>query len=344
MSLTIRACVIPFLAVAAGAQIRPGDGWFLQGKVRLEDGAIPTAKVAIESVCNGIPRVETTLDKKGDFHFTLGRNNPEVMQDAARSGTNARGAQVPTGWDGNNIQTCSVRAVLDGYKSDEPSLTDYRAGEKPELGIIVLHKLGAADAQIPKDAKKAFDKGAEAAKSKQTAEAVKNFRKAVEIHPGYAQAWYGLGAAQVEARQPVDARESFHAAIKADAKYVQPYLALATLEAGAQNWKSLADVTGRLLHLPGAGTPQVHLFHAVACLNLQDFDAAEKSAREGQAVDPQHQVPKLYQVMGAVLAARGQPGPAAEQLRKYLEYAPQAPDAARVKADLAEMEKAQPRQ
>ena len=337
------------LLLAAALLLQPGFGQmssvvapsgYLQGSVTFEDGSIPTAKVTIESVCDGRPRAETTVDKKGRFQFTLGQNNAEVLQDASRTAGNARGA-APT-----SIDMCSVRAVLEGYLSDQISLANRRFGDKPELGTIVLHKQSAAAAAVPKDAKQSFDKGADALKNKKTDDAIKDFKKAVDFYPNYAQAWTEMGKAQLAAKQTDDAHQSFEAAIKADANYAPAYLGLASLEAGAQNWKALADVTDRLLKIAPVSSPQVYLYNTVAYLRLQNAPAAEKSARAGQQVDIRHEAPKLWQMLGAILADRGEFAAAADQFRKYLEYAPSAADAATVKGQLAECERlaAQPKQ
>jgi len=77
----------------------------------------------------------------------------------------------------------------------------------------------------------------------------------------------------------------------------------------------------------------------VANYNLQRFDAAEASARQTQALDPAHRWPKAHRVLGAILYMKKDFTGAAEQLRNYLAYAPDATDAGEIKAQLAELEK-----
>lgn len=320
--------------------------WFFSGSVAMEDGSPPAVKVTIESVCGGAPRPETYTDTKGQFHFTLGGNEGEITMDSSRSGM-SRGAAIPGGIDSNTLGECSVRAVLAGYRSSVVVLTGRKIGESPDLGTIVLRKLGAAEGptvsvkslQAPKDAQKAFDKAAEAAKSKKWDDAVASFRKAVELYPQYAEAWYDMGKIQASQNQTDAARASFEQATKVDEKYILPYLELANLDSRAQNWKALVDVTTRVMTLAPASFPQAYLFNAVANFSLGNLDAAGKSALEGQKVDAQRQSPKLWQVLGMVLANKGDFAGAAEQFKKYLEYAPSAPDAATTRAQIAECEK-----
>jgi len=169
-------------------------------------------------------------------------------------------------------------------------------------------------------------------------DAARSFQKAVEIYPQFAEAWYDLGKAQAAQNQAEAARTSYQRAAKADESFLPPYLEIANLNARTQDWKSLADVTAHVLRLAPASYPQAYLFNAVASLNLGDPDAAERSARAGQKVDAQHQSPKLWQVLGMALANRGEFAAAAEQFRQYLEFAPTAPDAAAVRAQIADCE------
>jgi regulator of sirC expression with transglutaminase-like and TPR domain len=67
---------------------------------------------------------------------------------------------------------------------------------------------------------------------------------------------------------------------------------------------------------------------------LRNLDAAEKSARQGQEIDKQHRFPKSWHLLGAILAERRDYAGAAEQLRTYLSYAPQASDAPAVRQEL----------
>jgi tetratricopeptide (TPR) repeat protein len=340
-ALALTAMAMAPLQVASG-QIGAGEGWYLQGKVALEDGSVPTAKVAIESVCSGQVRTETIVDKKGEFHFTLGANNAEVLQDATRSGRNAGGAQVQPGMDRNTVADCSVRARLEGYRSDSVNLSNHKYGDSPALGTIRLRKLAAGEGpsmssqQAPKDAKKAFDKGADALKARKLEEAIKEFQKAVEAYPAFAEAFCEMGRAQAALKQAPDARKSFQAAIQADAKYAPTYLLAASLEAQAQDWKALAEITAKGIAV--APSAQLYLFNSVANYTLQDYAAAEKSSAEGIKADSQHQAPKLYQVLGSVLARKGDFAGAAAQFKLYLEFAPSAPDAGNVRTQIAELE------
>jgi tetratricopeptide (TPR) repeat protein len=313
---------------------------YFSGHVTLEDGSAPAAKVIIESMCSGTIREETTVDRKGgSFGFTLGQGSGDLMLDATNQ-ANRAGPSTSV-----STRECALQAVLTGYTSDVIYLANLSPG-KADVGTIVLHKAsgavagGASDTakQASKDARKAFDKGAEAAKGGKWSDAAASFRKAAELSPGYADAWLELGKAQVALKQVDEARKSFEASIKADQKYPAPYIQLAQIESQAQNWKGVTDVTGRLLKLAPGVSPQIYLFDAVGYFRLENLEAAESSAREGLKADTLHQAPRLHQVMASCMARRGDLAGAAAELKQYLELAPFAADAAKMKSQIEELE------
>jgi hypothetical protein len=82
-----------------------------------------------------------------------------------------------------------------------------------------------------------------------------------------------------------------------------------------------------------------YLYNATANLNLGQLDAAEKSALAGEKLDTPHRYPKMEQVLATILARKKDYAGAAAHLRTYLLLAPDAEDAARLKKDLAEMQR-----
>jgi len=199
--------------------------------------------------------------------------------------------------------------------------------------------LGAAAHQPPKAARDAFDKAAKAAQDKKIDEAMRNYRKAVALDPEYAEAWCELGKLQLAQNQLDQARTSLEAAIRANPDYFEPYRRLAILENAAKHWKELVTITDRLLQLDAAGNWQAYFFNAVGNYKLQNFAAAEKSAREVERFDTQHNFPTAWELLGGILARRGDSADAAEQYREYLKFKPDGPDSNAIRAALADLEK-----
>ena len=338
---------------------QPG-GIYLTGNVMMDDGTPPPDAVTIERVCGGKPRAQAYTDRKGRFTFQIGQTSG-VAQDASDAGPGLQ-SRLSTGAAGGSglpaqvilssspdlqLANCELRAVLSGFRSDTVRLIGRRLMDDPNVGTIVLHRMANVEGsavsrtslQASKEARRAYDKALQHSRKNKLPEAAKEFRKALDIYPNYAAAWYELGRIQEQTRVSDEARRSYLHAMAADGKFIKPYLGLAELEAGAGNWAALADITGRLLKLDAVDYPMAYVYNATANLELGQIDAAERSAREGEKLDTAHQFPKLEQVLATILAQTHDYVGAAAHLRAYLALAPNAGDAARIKKELSELER-----
>jgi tetratricopeptide (TPR) repeat protein len=348
-------------------QQNPQQPIFLSGRVMMEDGAPPTESVVIERVCSGQPHAEGYTDSKGYFTIQLGARNGAVMQDASEdnnglfgnsgsnplggglaAGTSASGTSAPRGLSQEQrLLDCELRARLAGFRSQSISLANHRPMDPPDVGTILLHRLGGnegttvsmASLAAPKDARKSYERGMDALKKHKPADARKDFEKAVELYPKYALALCELGKMQSADGNMVDARKLFDAAVAADPKYVVSYLEIALLDLRAQSWKELAEVTEKAVKLDPFDYPQAHYYNAVANYYLKEFDTAEKSARQVEKLDTRHVFTKNSHLLGVILAQRQDYTGAVVQFKNYLKLDPAASDADTVRSQLSQLEK-----
>ena len=324
---------------------------FLSGKVALDDGTPPPELVRIEKICGATPRPEGYTDSKGRFSFQMD-NNVGVFADASDSSFGGFPGQRSSASGGSNTERslsgCELRAVLPGFRSDSVNLSMHRSFDNPDVGTIILHRIAGVQGttisyvslNAPKDATRAFEKGREALRKEKQPEAEKQFRKAVELYPGYASAWYELGRMEEGRNQMKEATADFKKSIDADPKYVSPYLNLSNITAHDADWAQTLDLTDRALHLNSVEFPQAYYYNAVANLNLRHLDQAEKSAREAIKLDTRKSFVKLNQLLAAILVEKQDYSGAAKAMRDYLRDNPQASDAEKVRARLAELDKA----
>ena len=227
------------------------------------------------------------------------------------------------GMGDTRFMNCELRARLAGYRSQIVSLATRRALDNPDVGVILLHRIGAIEGgtvsavslAAPKDARKAYEKGMDLLKKKKTDDAMKSFQKAVELYPKYAVALCELGKLQMVRGETEPARESLQTAIQADPKFVVPYVELSFLEMQGQRWKEVAAATETATKLDPFSYPQAFFLNAVANYNLKNMEAAEKSAREAERLDTRHQYPKTSHLLGIILAQRQDFTGAAERSR-----------------------------
>jgi tetratricopeptide (TPR) repeat protein len=333
---------------------------FVSGRVVFEDGTAPAEQVVIETVCNGSPHAEGYTDAKGYFTIQLGARNTGMIQDASefssRSGLSQdsmRGVDTNGPLGSSQAQErkymgCDLQAKLAGYRSQTVPLSGRRSLDDPNVGTILMHRNGPAEEgqtisavslSAPKDAKKAYDKGLDAIKKKKFEDAQNNFERAVEVYPKYATAWYELGLLQAGQGKMDMARKYFDKASECDPRFVKPYIQISILELQASKWQGLADVTEKLVKLDPFAYPEAFYYNSVANYNLHHFEAAEKSAVAAERLDTRHAIPQVNHILGLILALKKDYAGAAEHFKAYLKFAPDAKDAAKVQAQLAEVEK-----
>jgi regulator of sirC expression with transglutaminase-like and TPR domain len=126
--------------------------------------------------------------------------------------------------------------------------------------------------------------------------------------------------------------------MRADPKYVDPYLSVSAIQTVKKQWPQLAASTRALLDLDPYDYPQAYYMNALANYNIRNIDAAEISAREAERLDTHGLFPRVWKLLGDILASRHAFTEAAEQMRGYLRFAPQAPDAGAVRAQLSQFE------
>jgi len=343
---------------------------FIMGKVIMEDGSPLPQRVAIRRTCQGTAtRRETYTDSHGTFSFQIGgiqamqfsadasdsnagmNPNQAANGDPLSQGVGAPGSMAAAS-SGQTLEqqiwSCDVTAELPGYRSDVISLAGRHMMDDPDVGTIVLHRIGTVSGsmisltsmQAPKDARKQFDKARDLMAKGKVPEAQACLEKAVNDYPQYAEAWYRLGQVHEKQKQLDDAHTAYMQSIQADPKFMSPYLSLAELAGLARNWQEADRMSSKVMEFDGVDFPAAFYINSVANYNLGNFELAEKSARRAEQLDSQHHNPRVQLLLGSLLERKGNYADAANEYRQYLKEAPQAGDASNVQKQLAELEKA----
>jgi tetratricopeptide (TPR) repeat protein len=334
---------------------------FLSGRVVLDDGSKPSPDIAIQRVCNGNPHTETHTDSKGRFSFQFGSSTDAAM-DASESSVGlypgqpgAPGSAMNNGGYGetsatrginnNYLQRCQIQASYPGYRSDLIDLFQRHALDNPDLGVIVLHRIGGIQGTAvsvttelaPKKAKKEYQKAQQLQAKGDVEGAKERLEAAVEEYPKFALAWYDLGRLEQSAKDP-EARKSYEAALVADSKYVNPYDALAELSAQESKWQEAADRSKQAVELNPVEFPSSWFYNAFANYKLKNYAVAEKSAKEVVKLDGSHKYPQIETLLAQLCADHGDYTGAAQHLQAYLQLQPNSPNAAELKQQLAKLQ------
>jgi len=168
--------------------------------------------------------------------------------------------------------------------------------------------------------------------------AQRELEKAVQVYPGFADAWYELGTLQMQSN-PRDARACFEKAAAADPNFVPPYEQLAALAAQQQDWQGVIDNTNRFLQLVPGGSMAVWYYNALANFQLGHADAAQSSAEKLMKADPLHNIRNGEQLLAAILARKADYAGALAHLKNCLTYIVEGPDANLLKEEIAQLQK-----
>jgi tetratricopeptide (TPR) repeat protein len=241
-------------------------------------------------------------------------------------------------YDPATADVCEVSIRMKGYRAMNATLRNDATIVLKRLGLHEGSTVTATSLNAPEPARKAYGKGVNAMTDEKWAAAQKNFEKAVEIDPDYAQAWSALGEVLKEQAKGPEARAAMEKAVQADPKYIKPYIQLAQLDLQEKRTEDAAAIAGKGVALNPQEFPDLYFLYAAANFNLKHFDLAEANARRATELDKDHEVPRAEVLLATVLIAKGDRAGALEHFRKYLEIVPKAQDADQIKRAIAQLE------
>ena len=240
-------------------------------------------------------------------------------------------------YDPASADVCSVTIRLKGYQTVRATLRNNVTIVLKHIGLHEGSTVSVAALNVPEAAKKAFGKGENAFNDEKWAVAEKNFEKAVEVDPDYAQAWSHLGEVLQKESKPKEARAAWEKAVAADPKYIRPYVQLAMLDLAEKRPEDAAAIAGKGVAMNPLEFPELYFYNAVANYNLKHIDVAETSARRATQLDAAHEIPRAELLLGTILIAKGDRA-GLQHLKKYLDLVPKAQDAEQVKQAIAQLE------
>lgn len=310
-------------------------GGALLGKVTVKDDVLPWEPVIVTVSCNGIPTYTAETDSKGYFAILPSRIPGELSQ----LGDRERQMKV-------HFEGCILDASLAGFSSSTLTITENNLRDSPEIGTIILKRefaargtaVSATSKSAPPRAAEHWTKAGEELLAGKTDRARRELEQAVNIYPGFAEAWYWMGTLQMGSN-PHEAQICLRHAAAADPEFVSPYQQLAGLAVQQQDWQSALQSTAQYLQLDAKGNRHIWYYRALSAFQLGNIDAAERDAKKLIAMDPLHNVRNGEQLLAAILARRADYPSALAHLRHCLSYIPEGPDAELLRSQIAQLEK-----
>jgi len=180
-------------------------------------------------------------------------------------------------YDPATADVCSVTIRLKGYQTAQVTFRNNVTIVLKHMGLHEGSTVSATALNVPEPARKAYGEGENAFNDEKWAAAEKNFQKAVEIDPEYAQAWRHLGEALQKESKATEARAAWEKAVAADPKYIRPYIQLAMLDLAEKRPEDAAAIAGKAVALNPLEFPELYFYNAVANYNPKATAPAEPS-------------------------------------------------------------------
>jgi len=196
--------------------------------------------------------------------------------------------------------------------------------------------LSATEGDVPKNARKDYEKGLDDVAKAKVPDAIAAIQKAASGYPKFATAWLTLGMLQSQ-NDAGAALRSYAQAMAADDKFAPPFIESARLEAASGEWAKVIEHTNKAISLEPDSFAGAYYLNAIANVRINQTDAARKSIAEGLRVDEDHEYSDLEYIDGILLMSKGDNAGARKQLESYLSLAPNGTNAGNARQLLTEI-------
>lgn len=299
----------------------------IRGKVYMPSGLMPEQRMRVVlEVSTGGMAAETFTDSVGNFEFRSVANSTyrvTVPSDQRAFETTQEVVEVY----GNFGRTYNVQIYLREKNAVHPQT-------KEKL-------LSAADTQeVPKNARKLYDKGLKFAREGQPQAAVLPLQEALQAFPTYLNALNKLGEQHLRLAQPAEAQALFERAIAVNEKFALPHINLGILLFNLNRMPEALKELEIGNNLDDS-FPMGHIQLGLALMKVEpvDYERAEKELNRALQLAGKD-VPQAHLHLFNLYTRHKEYQKALAQLDDFLKNAPNAPEAEAVRQKRAALRKA----
>lgn len=196
------------------------------------------------------------------------------------------------------------------------------------------HAVSAKQLSIPEKAVHEYEDAQKDLARNDSEAATKHLERAVELAPQFAVAWNNLGTIAYQTRKYARAEECFRESLRQDPTAYEPLVNLGGVLINLHKLDEAYDFNlHAVLTRPNDALANSQL--GMTYFGLATFDLAEKYFRKAVQLDPAHfSHPQLF--LAEIHLRRGDTRAAADDLEDFLHHHPDWPEAAKMRAKIAE--------
>lgn len=313
----VAALVLALVAPAAAQDVIIGErGNTITGHVELEGSGGPPERleVTIQRVTGG--GIRKIVAEPGGYFFAKGIYAGSYVLSVS--------PPIITGYTDGSAEI----SIATGSSNANYAVTIYIRRKKREglvLGGGRMISAQESDNSVPKDARKAYKKGTEAARGQRVDEAISNYQRALEIAPDYLFALNDLGVQYTRLGRYGESIAVLERAVAKAPKSFPPHLNLAIALLGAGKLQDASREVRVALGLDETACDALYMSGVVE-RRLGDANAAisafQKAYDQGgaDAIYAQYELGQLYEQAGQATAAT-------QAYRLFLQFVQQGPQA-----------------
>src|SRR5262249_16343830 len=182
---------------------------------------------------------------------------------------------------------------------------------------------------IPKEARKALNRARKYRDQKKSDAALAELDKAIQLFPGYFQAFTEKGVVLINSNRPRDALQHFSKALEIAPDYERALSGAGYCLLTLGNYEQSAAFLEKAVHLSSTAAQNL-LFLGIANLALRRWEKAQEVLEQALKFDPAGTtLARVY--LADALAGQRLYARAADELGTYLQLNPAAPDADRLR-------------
>jgi tetratricopeptide (TPR) repeat protein len=195
--------------------------------------------------------------------------------------------------------------------------------------------VSALDLNVPPEAKKEFQRGAEAMEGGDNAGAQKRLERATDLYPKYALAYNHLGVVYMQTGQPQKGREAFEKAVALNDRYPSALVNLAKLRFQDRKLEDAETLLRKAVAADPTNVEALALLCDAEIVNGRLDDALGYTAKLHAL--PHKQYAAIHYIAAQALAGKGRPDDAVAQYALYLQEAPAGKGAEQARKEMARL-------
>ncbi len=298
----------------------------IQGQVFTSTGRIIDTPMTVRLRSISYGELSVLTDHSGTFAFrNLSAGSYEVIVDA-----------------GDNFEASSEYVTIDPdilgpnqrpapkYFS-VPVYLRVKTAERQKNGVV-----NAKLAGLPKKAVEHYEKGIAKANDDKVAGAISEFSKAINIFPAFVSAHIALGTVYLKAGKLDQAIESLSTALGYEPKNFEAEVNYGIALLAKADYRGAEKALIEAAQLDQS-TVTPHYYLGLLYIQEKKFDLAQNAMETAEQLKGSTSFPLLHRCLGGIYLAKNMNALAVKELETYLDLAPAAKDADRIRQTIADL-------